>query len=111
MTKEKAQELYSTYLADCKKTNSYNKLVNEGGEGYEREVNRDAVDSIINAGFAVNYDTGKVYDRADFDAMREAWNTHARSLPAGQKADIKAMQASTGVDYNLLVSLKPSFVA
>jgi hypothetical protein len=111
MTKQEAQAMYDGYRAEIKKTANYNKFVNEGGEGYEVEVKSNVLETIEAAGYVAIGLTETVYDRADFDAMREAWNNHTRSLAKGTPINIKAMQAVTGVNYTVLIQLKNAYVA
>ena len=107
MTKIEAQTIINANEAENKKIQAYNDLQNEGGDGYEVDHNFDGFEAVKAAGYAV-YE-GKVFDRADFEALREKWNGACIALK-GQKVNIDMIANKSGVNAMMLQCLKTAFV-
>ena len=110
-TKSQAQEIYTNFLNDVESATSMSNFQNENAGGYDHsEVLRpseEAVRELEEQGFA--FVSGVVYDRADFDAMRNDWNKVAAIVKPKSMDDVKKIESETKISWQTLQSLKFQF--
>lgn len=117
MDKIRAQEMINNEdtqnLAILKNNRKLNEVQNEGGRYNsslgQREQTHDAVRAVEAAGYAVIRSV--VFERGEFEEMRAAWNNAVKILTeAGVQLNIAVISKKSGVDFNLMNSLKAIFV-